>query len=84
MKNNSCPKYAIKHVLQKISEEQNNLTTNGTDNSNNIDDDNIYSKNKELATLEKHPLLVIPYEEKKETIFCSRLRKKWEECYPIM
>ena len=45
MKNNSCPKYIIKHVLQKISEEQNNLT-DGTDNSNNIDNDNIYSKNK--------------------------------------
>ena len=56
--NNSYSKYVIKQVLQQISEEH-NKTTNGADNSNNnIDDDNIFSINYELATLEKHPLLV--------------------------
>ena len=56
--NNSYPKYVIKQVLQQISEEH-NKTKNGADNSNNnIDDDNIFSINYELATLEKHPLLV--------------------------
>ena len=40
-------KDVIKQVLQQISEEHNNITTNGTDNSqNNIDDDNISFKNK--------------------------------------
>ena len=63
--NNSYSKYVIKQVLQQISEEH-NKTKNGADNSNNnIDDDNIFSINYELATLEKHPLLVITCQRKK-------------------
>ena len=63
--NNSYPKYDIKQVFEQISEHNNN-ETNGTDNSNNnIDDDNISSINNELVTLEKLPLLVLPYQGKK-------------------
>ena len=50
--NNSYPKYVIKQVLQKISEQHNN-ETNGADNSNNnIDGDNMSSINNESVTLE--------------------------------
>ena len=50
--NNSYPKYVIKQVLQKISEQHNN-ETNGADNSNNnIDGDNMSSMNNESVTLE--------------------------------
>ena len=63
--NNSYPKYLIKQFLQQISEQDNN-ETNGTDSSNNnIDGDNISSMNNESVTLEKQPLLVLPYQAKK-------------------
>ena len=67
--------YVTKQILQQISEEHNKVT-NGTDNSdNNIDDDNISSMNNESATLEKHLLLVIPYQGKKGDHILKSLKK---------
>ena len=67
--------YVTKQILQQISEEHNKVT-NGTDNSdNNIDDDNTSSMNNESATLEKHLLLVIPYQGKKGDHILKSLKK---------
>ena len=67
--------YVTKQILQQISEEHNKVT-NGTDNSdNNIDDDNISSMNNKSATLEKHLLLVIPYQGKKGDHILKSLKK---------
>ena len=81
-KNNSYPKHVIKQALQQISEEH-NKATNGTDNSNNnIDENNIFSMNNESVTLEKHPLLVIPYQGKKEDHVLKSFKKGIRKMLP--
>ena len=59
--NNSYPQQVIKQVLRQISEEH-NTATNGTDNTNNIDGDDISFMNNESATFEKKALLVLSYQ----------------------
>ena len=62
-------------ILQQISEQHNN-ETNGTDNSNkNVDGDNISSMKNESVTLEKQPLLVLPYQGKQKDHFLKSLKK---------
>ena len=59
--NNSYAKFVIEKILLQIPEEH-NKATNVTDSSNiNVDDDNISSMNNVSLTIEKHPLLFIPY-----------------------
>ena len=61
MKTIARQKFFFEKVLLQISEEH-NKATNGTNNSNiNIDDDVISSINNVSPTIEKHPLLFIPY-----------------------
>ena len=80
--NSSYPMYVTKHVLQKISEEH-NKAINGTDNSNNnIDGNNISSMNNESETLEKHPLLVIPYQGKKRDRVWKLFKKGMRKMLP--
>ena len=62
-------------ILQQISEQHNN-ETNGTDNSNkNVDGDNISSMKNESVTLEKQPLLVLPYQGKQKDHFLKSFKK---------
>ena len=62
-------------ILQQISEQHNN-ETNGTDNSNkNVDGDNISSMKNESVTLEKQPLLVLPYQGKQKDDFLKSFKK---------
>ena len=69
-------------MLQQISKDH-NKTTNGTDNSNrNIDDSNISSINDESVTLEKHPLLVIPYQGKKGDNTLKSFKKGMRKMLP--
>ena len=80
--NNNYPKYLIKQFVQEISEQDNN-ETNGTDNSNNnIDSDNISSMNNESVTLEKQPLLVLPYQGKKGGHVLKSLKKGMRKILP--
>ena len=80
--NNGYPKYVYKQVLQQISEEHNNAT-NGTDNgNNNIDDDKTSFMNNEPATLEKQPLLVLPYQGKEESHVLKSLKKEIRKMLP--
>ena len=62
-------------ILQQISEQHDN-ETNGTDNSNkNVDGDNISSMKNESVTLEKQPLLVLPYQGKQKDYFLKSFKK---------
>ena len=72
----------IKQVLQQISGELNKIT-NGTDNSNNnIDHDNISSMNNESVTLEKHLLLVTPYQGRKGNHILKSFKKRMRKMFP--
>ena len=63
--------------------EEHNNATNGTDNSNNnIDDNNISSMNNESATLEKQPLLTLPYQGKKGDQILKSFKKGMRKMLP--
>ena len=80
--NNGYTKYVINQVLQEIFEEHNKATS-GTDNSNNsFNDDNIFSMNNDLATLEKHPLLVISYQGKNGDHVLKSFKKGMRKMLP--
>ena len=69
-------------ILQQISEQHNN-ETNGTDNSNkNVDGDNISSMKNESVTLEKQPLLVLPYQGKQKDHFLKSFKKGMRNILP--
>ena len=81
-KSNSYPKYVVKQVLQQIY-QQHNDETNGTDiSNNNIDGDNISSMNNESVTLEKQPLLVLPYQGKKGDHILKSFKKGMRKILP--
>ena len=63
--------------------EGHNNATNGTDNSNNnIDENNISSMNNESVTLEKQPLLTLPYQGKKGDHILKSFKKGMRKMLP--